>query len=218
MTKLYIFRHSNKLSKDNKEWIESERYKQNPWDKLLSNIGIKNCEFMAEQIKLDNVIIYTSPLSRCIYTAINICKHLYNNGIKCKIRVENGLSKILDKNNKSKKQNIATHSLDNHLNKYITGNDQYIDTLYSQFKKNMLNNTKECVLDFVNNLIKQNNNAIIVSHSINCIEIINYLTQSKCKDYPIGGLTIIDINKPCTIIKNTYNDLQLFSLRVKFIK
>jgi len=84
MTKIYMVRHGDKLydtqeGKDN--WEVSARYKENSWDVPLSNTGkINSAKIGKELVKIgfDKEIkyLYSSPLTRCIETSIEIIKDM----------------------------------------------------------------------------------------------------------------------------------------------
>mgnify|MGYP006449016553 CR=1 FL=1 len=76
---IYI-RHSERLDSKNKlKWKRSKRYKENPEDTPITKEGIKIAEkktnIILEKMK-DIDYIYSSPLTRCIETALVIKKSI----------------------------------------------------------------------------------------------------------------------------------------------
>ena len=103
MTEIFICRHTDRLdkSKEKDYWFKGKRIKENPWDSPLSSTGIYNSKRMADKLmkKTDMTTIkylYSSPISRCMETAINIVEKVYKKtGHKIYIRVEYGLTEPL---------------------------------------------------------------------------------------------------------------------------
>lgn len=100
MTKIFMVRHGERLDKVEKykdEWKNSKRYKENYKDPPLTIKGKNNSKLVGEELKnigfrkilCNKGYIYSSPLTRCMETAISIIK-----GLDCeiKIRVEYGLA------------------------------------------------------------------------------------------------------------------------------
>ena len=154
---IYLFRHSNKIS--SKDWKNMTRSIDNPWDKPLSKLGIDNCVNMAKQITHDNLIIYTSPLSRCIETALHISTYLEKINKKVIIRIENGLSKIIDTDTK---KNTLKNSIDNHMMYQLDDkliNVNAFDNNYIQMKPNIDNNNCNHFLEITLLFVVQRKNS-----------------------------------------------------------
>lgn len=88
---IFVMRHGFKLSYESKdEWIHNTRYRENPFDTPLTHRGFEEAASNAPLIFGINYI-YTSPLTRCLQTAIEIAKEK-----ACKIRIEYGLLEALN--------------------------------------------------------------------------------------------------------------------------
>ncbi len=106
---IYLLRHAERIdqSKDNKEkeaWINSQRYKTNPYDIPLSLFGITqaygNIGKILKNFSGDFDYIYTSPMTRCIQSALQFQKYIFEKFNKCPlIRIEYGLTVHLFKEN-----------------------------------------------------------------------------------------------------------------------
>jgi hypothetical protein len=182
---MYFIRHSEKLDFANgDEWLSSQRFTENMFDPPLSKNGqeiaekyIKN---FAKKINIDNIIdnivLYSSPLTRCIQTCLIFQKYFF---IKYKrhilINIEYGLTEIghdmlgIDKlelkNEKfSKKKNVKI--IDKHLMpsgiyknfgkenfnisyKSLTNQNNYKDSILQQYNDSII---------FFNNLPKHIDN------------------------------------------------------------
>ena len=106
---IYLLRHAERIdqSKDPKEkesWNKSQRYKNNLYDIPLSLNGVSqaylNIGKILKNFKGDFDYIYCSPMTRCVQTALQFQKYIFDNYQKLVlIRVEYGLSIHLFKEN-----------------------------------------------------------------------------------------------------------------------
>jgi bisphosphoglycerate-dependent phosphoglycerate mutase len=106
---IYLLRHAERIdqSKDLKEkesWNKSLRYKNNLYDIPLSLGGVTQAYLKIGKIlknfKEDFDYIYSSPMTRCIQSALQFQKYIYDNFKKIVlVRIEYGLSIHLFKEN-----------------------------------------------------------------------------------------------------------------------
>lgn len=106
---IYILRHAERIdqSKNLKEkefWNKSFRYKNNLYDMPLSINGIKqaydNIGKILKNFKEDFDYIYCSPMTRCVQSALQFQKYIFENFQKLiLVRVEYGLAVHLFKEN-----------------------------------------------------------------------------------------------------------------------
>ena len=106
---IYLLRHAERIdqSKDLKEkesWNKSLRYKNNLYDIPLSLNGINqaynNIGKILKNFKGDFDYIYCSPMTRCVQSALQFQKYIFDNFKKMiLIRVEYGLAVHLFKEN-----------------------------------------------------------------------------------------------------------------------
>ena len=106
---IYLLRHAERvdLSKDYKEkdaWANSIRFKTNPYDIPLSLNGISqayiNIGKILKNFSEDFDFIYTSPMTRCIQSALQFQKYIIDKFKKFPlIRIEYGLAVHLFKEN-----------------------------------------------------------------------------------------------------------------------
>ena len=98
MVKIYITRHGEKLystSDGDIKWKKSNRYKSNIWDVPLTNKGKYQSSLVGDELinigfSKEMKYIYSSPMTRCIETAIEIAKKVGK-----KIRIEYGFAESL---------------------------------------------------------------------------------------------------------------------------
>ena len=102
---MYFIRHSEKLDFiDEDKWKKSTRYHENKYDCPLSDNGIPIAEkfikkFISilhiEKGAINKIILYSSPLTRCIQTALVFQKYISNKyDIMIQIKIEYGLIEI----------------------------------------------------------------------------------------------------------------------------
>ena len=97
---MYFIRHSEKLDFINKDkWMSSKRFEENMFDSPLSENGKKIAEKyiknFIKKIDVDNVVLYSSPLTRCIETCLIFQKYILINYEKhIPINIEYGLTEI----------------------------------------------------------------------------------------------------------------------------
>lgn len=106
---IYLLRHAERIdqSKDIKEkeaWINSQRYRTNPYDIPLSLYGITqaytNIGKVLKNFSGDFNFIYSSPLTRCVQSALQFQKYIIEKFNKFPlIRIEYGLAIHLFKEN-----------------------------------------------------------------------------------------------------------------------
>ena len=104
--KIFVFRHANRKDRasdktERDAWFNSKRYKENPWDMPLSELGKQNTHAMAnnlmKQIDVTELRYFTvSPIARCMETAIHMIDYIFNTTKhRIKIRVEYGITEPL---------------------------------------------------------------------------------------------------------------------------
>ncbi len=109
---IYLLRHAERidLSKDQKEkeiWNKSARCKTNLYDMPLSINGIEQAynniaKIIPKNYKGDFNYIYCSPLTRCIQTALQFQKYIYDKfNIVVLVRIEYGLALHMFKENET---------------------------------------------------------------------------------------------------------------------
>lgn len=107
---IYLLRHAERIdqTKDQNEkenWNKSSRYKTNLYDIPLSNNGINQAylkigKIIPKNYKGDFNYIYCSPLTRCVQSALQFQKYIYDKFKKIiLIRVEYGLALHMFKEN-----------------------------------------------------------------------------------------------------------------------
>lgn len=98
---IFVIIHSNRKDKDKnekEEWIKSNRRKINPKDSPLSLFGIENCKNIANNLMKHTDIekikyFYSSPISRCVETAISIINYIFDKtNHKILLRIGYGLT------------------------------------------------------------------------------------------------------------------------------
>lgn len=216
MTNIFVCRHSNRMdrsddSKEKEKWLKSKRYIENPWDSPLSELGIKNAKKMADRLmKYTDVTkikyFYSSPISRCVETCINMINRIYEKtSHKIYIRIEYGLTESLPmqvsiyfKKNKIKYDTPVPIKMNGI--KYITKIDKklypkelekkykdYLDPKFNIAKQSIINykdmngGTQELnverAMKAVKKIIKQN--TVIMTHGKIVFWTYQYITQNK---------------------------------------
>ena len=85
---IYLVRHGFRYDQtENNTWNSSERFIENPLDTPLAEEGKKEIQKLLPHIDDKIDFIYSSPMTRCIETALEIQKKL-----NVPIRIENGLT------------------------------------------------------------------------------------------------------------------------------
>ena len=191
---IYI-RHSERLdSKDKLKWKRSKRYKENPEDTPITKEGIKIAEkktnIILEKMK-DIDYIYSSPLTRCIETALVIKKNIKKKLKKdIKIRIEYGLTeqrfKSIELNNGKFKYTNKKY-LDNKLklSNIINKHGNHFDNEYKSMYKFEDIDFDEEQLSFFNKSVKiykkinsLKKNSIVCTHSWVIYAVYSYLIKN----------------------------------------
>jgi broad specificity phosphatase PhoE len=82
------------------EWLNSKRYKENPYDPAITKFGKDSSKKLVTHIHNkfkfpEKIVLYSSPFTRCIMTAGGIQQQLKKYGYTVPIRVEYGLSEAI---------------------------------------------------------------------------------------------------------------------------
>ena len=209
--KIITMRHSYKLvTEDCLFWQNSQRFKENPLDTPLAEIGIKNARLggleLIKQHKKGLIdltstnYIYTSPMTRCCQTAIELIKVIkekLNHTIK--LRIHSDLWEGIDKKTIQFTKNITKRN-----NKYILINNkkiskeydsklmfpylskkykEYIDIKYNHIKLQGIEDIEVSAKRIINRVNKiaesEPNLAIIVAHANLGIFCYDYFLQVK---------------------------------------
>lgn len=85
------------MKKIQDRWFNSTRYKENPYDPFITNLGEEENKKLIqsmknELLKFKKVVLYSSPFTRCIMSAGNMQTQLKKYGYDTPIHVEYGLS------------------------------------------------------------------------------------------------------------------------------
>lgn len=219
---IYLLRHAERIdqSKDLKEkevWTNSIRYKTNLYDIPLSLNGINQAynsiAKLLKNYKGDFDYIYCSPLTRCVQTALQFQKYIFDKFEKLiLIRVEYGLAIHLFKENemfwlgsniKLINDRFVVTKIFEFVDKYLDTNKIYkrygikrFDIQYkSIYSREHINNEQtytdaiQSRIDTIKKIAKNANNTkltLITAHCETCHLFYNYLNKKwkSVKDAP----------------------------------
>lgn len=159
--RIYILRHE-------------KRNLDNPlFDSSLTEEGLKNANKLVPKIERINFdTIYTSPFLRVLQTIYPYC--IKNNRL---VKVDNSLYESMDdvKFNNKNKNNTWQNLPDKYKN--IVDKD-YVSIVKNVKLRETFEEVCERVKPLIQNIIKENNDVLIVSHQTICNAILNYFDNS----------------------------------------
>jgi bisphosphoglycerate-dependent phosphoglycerate mutase len=219
---IYLLRHAERIdqSKDPKEkesWNKSLRYKNNLYDIPLSLEGITqaylNIGKVLKNFKGDFDYIYCSPMTRCIQSALQFQKYIFDNFKKLVlVRIEYGLAIHLFKENemfwlgsniKLQNDKFIVTKIFEFVDKYLERDKIYkrygikrFDISYKGFVTREQINLEQTYTDSISSrintikkiasIVNKSKLTLICAHCETCHLIFNYINKkwTSAKDAP----------------------------------
>lgn len=193
---VYMRHGSRLLAEDRDAWLASDRYKENPFDDPLTDLGrsetletIRQLLDVSDLNKLD--YIYASPYSRTMETAQIVSDFTATMGKRLLIRIEYGLRENLNLyGNKGKDMDEALspqsaaelYSIDQNYRPYIS------------YEQSCLPRSKECahlcLRRSVNYILSKSKNPFVIAHGGEVFVTVHQcLTNTNAPEWDVSGST-----------------------------